>query len=54
MTGGAGFIGHAAARRLAAEGGRVAVADIDLDAAAAAAAGIAADGGDATAFAPHP
>jgi NAD(P)-dependent dehydrogenase (short-subunit alcohol dehydrogenase family) len=51
VTGGAGFIGHAAARRLAAEGARVALVDIDAAAAEAAVAGIAAEGGDATAFA---
>jgi NAD(P)-dependent dehydrogenase (short-subunit alcohol dehydrogenase family) len=51
ITGGAGFIGLAAARRLAAEGARVALADIDVAAAEAAAAAIIADGGDAAVFA---
>ncbi len=51
ITGGAGFIGLAAARRLAAEGARVALADIDVAAAEAAAAAIVADGGDAAVFA---
>jgi NAD(P)-dependent dehydrogenase (short-subunit alcohol dehydrogenase family) len=50
VTGGAGFIGKAAARRLAEEGARVALADIDVAAAGAAVAEIAAAGGDATVF----
>ena len=51
VTGAAGFIGLASARRLAAEGGRVALADLAADAAESAAAAIRADGGDAVAFA---
>jgi len=51
VTGAAGFIGLASARRLAAEGGRVALADLAVDAAEAAADAIRADGGEADAFA---
>jgi NAD(P)-dependent dehydrogenase (short-subunit alcohol dehydrogenase family) len=51
VTGGAGFIGRASARRLAAEGARVALADLDVPAAEEAAAEIVAEGGDAVAFA---
>jgi meso-butanediol dehydrogenase / (S,S)-butanediol dehydrogenase / diacetyl reductase len=45
VTGGAGGIGAAACRAIAAEGGRVLVADLDADAARAVAETIAADGG---------
>jgi meso-butanediol dehydrogenase/(S,S)-butanediol dehydrogenase/diacetyl reductase len=45
VTGGAGGIGSAACRAIAAEGGRVLVADLDEGAAAAVAAGIRQDGG---------
>ncbi len=50
VTGGAGSIGAATARRLAAEGGRVAIADLAADAAEAAAASIRTDGGEASAY----
>jgi meso-butanediol dehydrogenase / (S,S)-butanediol dehydrogenase / diacetyl reductase len=49
VTGGGGGIGEGIARDLAAEGGRVVVADIDLDAAKRVAAAICKDGGEATA-----
>jgi meso-butanediol dehydrogenase / (S,S)-butanediol dehydrogenase / diacetyl reductase len=45
VTGGAGGIGAAACRAIAAEGGKVLVADLDEGAAAAVAAGIRANGG---------
>jgi meso-butanediol dehydrogenase / (S,S)-butanediol dehydrogenase / diacetyl reductase len=45
VTGGAGGIGSAACRAIAAEGGKVLVADLDAGAAAAVAEGIRADGG---------
>jgi meso-butanediol dehydrogenase/(S,S)-butanediol dehydrogenase/diacetyl reductase len=45
VTGGAGGIGAAACRAIAAEGGKVLVADLDADAARAVAETIAADGG---------
>ena len=48
-TGAAGSIGVASARRLAAEGGRVVLADLATDAAEEAAAAIRADGGEAVA-----
>ena len=48
VTGGAGGIGAAACRAIAAEGGRVVVADLSATAARAVADGIAADGGSAT------
>jgi meso-butanediol dehydrogenase/(S,S)-butanediol dehydrogenase/diacetyl reductase len=48
VTGGAGGIGAAACRAIAAEGGKVVVADLDANAADAVAAGIMADGGSAT------
>ncbi|GAB2481519.1 glucose 1-dehydrogenase [Comamonas humi] len=51
VTGGGGGIGGATCRRLAHEGARVAVLDRNLDAAAQVAAGIAAEGGQAAAFA---
>ncbi len=47
VTGGASGIGRACARRLAREGARVVVADLNLDAAVDAAADIEADGGTA-------
>jgi NAD(P)-dependent dehydrogenase (short-subunit alcohol dehydrogenase family) len=50
ITGAAGAIGLASARRLAAEGGRVALADLAMDAAEAGAEAIRADGGEAVAF----
>lgn len=49
VTGGGGGIGEGIARDLAAEGGRVVVADINLDAAERVAAAIRKDGGEATA-----
>jgi meso-butanediol dehydrogenase / (S,S)-butanediol dehydrogenase / diacetyl reductase len=49
VTGGAGGIGAAACRAIAAEGGKVVVADLDETAAQAVADGIVADGGRATA-----
>jgi 2-hydroxycyclohexanecarboxyl-CoA dehydrogenase len=51
VTGGGGGIGGATSRRFAAEGARVAVFDLNLDAARKVAAGIAAAGGVAEAFA---
>ncbi len=48
VTGGAGGIGSAACRAIAAEGGKVVVADLDGDAAKAVAEEITADGGSAT------
>jgi meso-butanediol dehydrogenase/(S,S)-butanediol dehydrogenase/diacetyl reductase len=48
VTGGAGGIGAAACRAIAAEGGRVVVADLDADHARDVAREIVADGGDAT------
>ncbi len=45
VTGGAGGIGAAACRAVAAEGGKVVVADLDADRAGAVAASIVADGG---------
>ena len=48
VTGGAGGIGAAACRAIAAEGGKVVVADLDATAARAVADGIVADGGSAT------
>ena len=51
VTGGGGGIGGATSRRFAAEGARVAVFDLNLDAARKVAAGIAAAGGAAEAFA---
>jgi meso-butanediol dehydrogenase/(S,S)-butanediol dehydrogenase/diacetyl reductase len=45
VTGGAGGIGAAACRAIAAEGGKVVVADLDADRAAAVAESIVADGG---------
>jgi meso-butanediol dehydrogenase / (S,S)-butanediol dehydrogenase / diacetyl reductase len=45
VTGGAGGIGAAACRAIAAEGGKVVVADLDADAARAVAGAIAEDGG---------
>src|SRR4029077_19715026 len=48
VTGGAGGIGSAACRAIAAEGGKVVVADLDANAAKAGADEIAADGGSAT------
>jgi meso-butanediol dehydrogenase / (S,S)-butanediol dehydrogenase / diacetyl reductase len=48
VTGGAGGIGAAACRAIAAEGGRVVVADLDAAAAQAVADGIVARGGSAT------
>ncbi|WP_119967039.1 glucose 1-dehydrogenase [Simplicispira lacusdiani] len=50
VTGGGGGIGGATARRVAAEGGKVAVFDRNLDAAETVAAGIRAAGGRAAAF----
>ena len=49
VTGGAGGIGAAACRAIAAEGGKVVVADLDADAAASVAREIAATGGVAEA-----
>jgi meso-butanediol dehydrogenase / (S,S)-butanediol dehydrogenase / diacetyl reductase len=49
VTGGGGAIGEGIARDLAAEGGHVTVADINLAAAERVAAGIRKDGGEATA-----
>ena len=49
VTGGGGGIGEGIARDLAAEGGRVVVAGINLDAAERVAAAIRKDGGEATA-----
>ena len=51
VTGGGGGIGGATSRRFAAEGARVAVFDLNLDAAKKVTAGIAAAGGAAEAFA---
>lgn len=51
VTGGAGGIGEAACRAIAAEGGKVVVADLDGVAAKAVADRIAADGGTATSVA---
>jgi 3-oxoacyl-[acyl-carrier protein] reductase len=51
VTGAAGGIGYATARRLAEEGARVVVSDIDADRAAEAAGTLTADGLDATALA---
>ena len=48
VTGGAGGIGSAACRAIAAEGGKVVVADLDANAAKAVADEIVADGGSAT------
>ena len=48
VTGGAGGIGSAACRAIAAEGGKVVVADLDANAAQAVAEEIVADGGSAT------
>src|SRR3954451_7614889 len=48
VTGGAGGIGSAACRAIAAEGGKMVVADLDAGAARAIADGIVADGGAAT------
>jgi meso-butanediol dehydrogenase/(S,S)-butanediol dehydrogenase/diacetyl reductase len=48
VTGGAGGIGSTACRAIAAEGGKVVVADLDATAAQAVADTITADGGDAT------
>jgi meso-butanediol dehydrogenase/(S,S)-butanediol dehydrogenase/diacetyl reductase len=48
VTGGAGGIGAAACRAIAAEGGKVVVADLDAAAARALAESIAAEGGEAT------
>jgi meso-butanediol dehydrogenase/(S,S)-butanediol dehydrogenase/diacetyl reductase len=48
VTGGAGGIGAAACRAIAAEGGKVVVADLDARAAGAVADGITSDGGAAT------
>ena len=48
VTGGAGGIGSATCRAIAAEGGKVVVADLDANAAKAVADEIAADGGSAT------
>jgi meso-butanediol dehydrogenase/(S,S)-butanediol dehydrogenase/diacetyl reductase len=47
VTGGAGGIGAAACRAIAAESGKVVVADLDPDRAETVAAGIVADGGEA-------
>jgi len=49
VTGGAGGIGAAASRAIAAEGGKVVVADLDQDRARFVAESIGADGGEATA-----
>jgi meso-butanediol dehydrogenase / (S,S)-butanediol dehydrogenase / diacetyl reductase len=51
VTGGAGGIGAAACRAIAAEGGKVVVADLDANASRAVAEGIVADGGAATSVA---
>jgi meso-butanediol dehydrogenase / (S,S)-butanediol dehydrogenase / diacetyl reductase len=51
VTGGAGGIGAAACRAIAAEGGKVVVADLDTDAARAVADSIVADGGEADSIA---
>src|SRR4029453_8273943 len=51
VTGGAGGIGAAACRAIAAEGGRVVVADLSVTAARVVADEIAADGGSAIAVA---
>ena len=51
VTGGGGGIGGATCRRLAAEGAKVAVFDMNLDAAEKVAADIRANGGQAAAFA---
>jgi meso-butanediol dehydrogenase / (S,S)-butanediol dehydrogenase / diacetyl reductase len=51
VTGGAGGIGAAACRAIAAEGGKVVVGDLDRDRAQAVAETISADGGEATAVA---
>ena len=51
VTGGAGGIGSAACRAIAAEGGKVLVADLDEGAAAAVAGGIRANGGVAESIA---
>src|SRR6187455_2030270 len=48
VTGGAGGIGTAACRAIAAEGGKIVVADLDAAAAESVAAEITADGGSAT------
>ena len=48
VTGGAGGIGTAACRAIAAEGGKIVVADLDATAAESVAAEITADGGSAT------
>jgi meso-butanediol dehydrogenase / (S,S)-butanediol dehydrogenase / diacetyl reductase len=48
VTGGAGGIGAAACRAIAAEGGKVVVGDLDRDRAQAVAETISADGGEAT------
>ena len=48
VTGGAGGIGTAACRAIAAEGGRVVVADLDGERARTVAKSIRADGGEAT------
>jgi len=48
VTGGAGGIGSAACRAIAAEGGKIVVADLDAAAAESVAAEITADGGTAT------
>ena len=48
VTGGAGGIGAAACRAIAAEGGRIVVADLDAERARAVAETIVADGGEAT------
>ena len=45
VTGGAGGIGSAACRAIAAEGGKIVVADLDATAAESVAAEITADGG---------
>lgn len=50
ITGGAGAIGSASAHRLAEQGGRVAVADLDADAAATVAGQVRNAGGEAEAF----
>ncbi len=50
VTGAGSGIGRAVARRLAAEGARVAAIDISTDAVTETAAGISADGGTATAY----
>lgn len=50
VTGGAGGIGSATVRRFAASGGHVSILDRDLHAGEAVADGVAAEGGNATAF----